>query len=315
MPGCSTALDSTDVVKAYSKPYLSFYGGDVCTNAGVKAFYDTNGSGSQLATFANDAITGYATAKMRNSVPMPLKGLAFANTLTDGGGMTAPPCIAVDSPDYNQPDTAVEWGGMPSTAVDRDYYYAGCAGNNNAAQMAASGAINVPQGARITLYIPCDLVITNNIHYVSSDATVPSYTSLSQVPSFTVIVQGNIYINKAVTELNGTYIAQTRSSGSGGGTIYTCVNGISASPAPWLDLRANCKDNQLKVYGALYAKKIRWWRMFGTMNGYGATRTEEYSATQAAEAVIDSPLRYLKQPTNTQSSNYFDSYTSLSPIL
>lgn len=270
-----------------NKPYLSFYGGNVCSRGPINTYNNsaTNaGSGSQLATFAIGVISGYATAKMRTTAPQPPKGLAFANESSFFGQLTNPACGDVDS-SYPMISSGSTWPGFISSLTSGTYL-----SNTNATMAGGS----VPNGVRATYYVNGNLTINGNITYANS------YTSINQIPSFTVIVNGNIYIDNDVTELNGTYIARGTS-----GKIFTCTNGS----ALWGNIGPNC-GNQLKVYGAFYAKDIRWLRVANSLKD--ASQNETYTNSKAAEVLVDGPWRYL---TNSTQDSYFDAYTSLSPIL
>lgn len=286
------------------KPYLSFYGGDVCSRGIVKTFNragptDYAGSGSQLATFAAGVISNaspisYTTAKMRANNATSQESLAFANESTYFGSLTSPPC-----PDLISPATITTnntWPGIGPTLASGAYRY----GTGGTSTMSGG---QIPNGRQVTLYINGDLAINGNITYTNS------YNNLSDIPSFTVIVNGNIYIDNDVSQIEGTYIARGSS-----GKIYTCADATGSTPQtnPYLfgNLGPNCDNQQLKVYGALYANEIRWFRTINSLKD--ATTTEGYATNSAAETVVDGPFRYYPHPTN---STTFDAYTSLSPIL
>src|SRR5690606_32751320 len=56
---------------------------------------------------------------------------------------------------------------------------------------------------RKVLYVSGDVVINSNIEYNTSP-----WGSVENIPNFTLVVDGNIFINRNVTQLDGLYVAQ-----------------------------------------------------------------------------------------------------------
>lgn len=307
-------------VTVANKPYFHVFGGDVsagggqtvtsgsCTNNAGAAIVGWNrgaaggyaGAGAQFAALALAAIYDTSTA-IGNSggAPTP-SGLAFANTgavgSIFGGTFGSLPCI----PNYY--DTA---GTSPLTTnnlatlsgVGR---YAG----NGPRRL--NGTVNPNQ--KTVVYVDGDVLIDGNIVYAGSGTWNPR-----SIPLFQLVVRGNIYISRTVTQLDGVYIAQP--NGASGGIIYTCANPslpataiATASPTFY----SNC-SNKLTVNGTFIANSVALLRTNGTQAR--ATASETGGSTNIAEVFNYNPAFWIPQPPITTSEELYDSITSLPPIL
>lgn len=179
---------------------------------------------------------------------------------------------------------------------------------------------------RKLLLVNGDLFIDKNVKYKNT-----SWDSVSDIPNVTVIVKGNIRIDKDVTQLDGIYVAQPKNSASGnnpddGGLIYTC----SQIYRPYLirDLRANC-GKQLVINGSFISKKVIFHRTKGsvvcderlpaTVPCTPAEPNESADSDNIAEVFNFSPEAYLtplssKLETSAPYQKY-DYITSLPPVL
>lgn len=280
---------SFDVV---AKPYFRVYGGDVL--AGAPAFggcpgLTSNkniigwnkgtaatgfaGAGSQLAAFAMRTIDGFASAGGRAS-PGPAKGLSFANTGSApyGGNFGGQFCTT----DYFAEPLSPPLSGNRTLST--------------MPPLTAGGATNY--------YVDGNVRITGPLTYPGGS------WSLGTVPSFRLIVSGNIYIAPGVTQLDGLYIAQ--------GTIYTCANGFNPMPANGT-FHGNC-GAKLTVNGAFIANRVKLMRTTGTLlqsiSGEGST------AGYIAEVFNFSPELYLTPPSTPDlEAPDYDAITSLPPVL
>lgn len=191
----------------------------------------------------------------------------------------------------------------------------------------ANSLINpIPNGQRKVLLVNGDLFIDKDIKYENT-----SWNSVSAIPNVTVIVKGNIRIDKDVTQLDGIYVAQPKNSDSGnnpsdGGLIYTCS--LTDEPYPIRDLRDNC-GKQLVINGSFISKKVIFHRTKGsvrcmellpaTVPCTPAEPNEEASSDNIAEVFNFSPEAYLtplssKLETSAPYQKY-DYITSLPPVL
>lgn len=266
------------------KPYLSVSNGDVnttkaeveeCTYAGNANHIATywrleggvnQGSRTELAAFAGGNVVDFISAALRSVAPTPKKGLTFANT---GAGIG-------------------DFGGAYGTAV-------GCNNDPDWTAPATPGANNplnsYPGGGGTRIYNG-NLTISGNVRYPGGNF------SLTNMPYLKVVIRGDIYIDKGVSEIDGIYMAT--------GTIYTCTNGSSLpNAANYLTyLKDHCANRTLTVNGSLIANKIRFWRLSGGLR------------TNPAETITYDPLNWLKELSQDDDGpTEFDSYTIMPPVL
>lgn len=161
--------------------------------------------------------------------------------------------------------------------------------------------ILIPSGAQTAIFVnDGDLYIRSNIRLADN------YTGIANMPYFAMIVKGNIYIDKDVTRLDGLFVAQPRTDGTGG-TIYTCGrdNGTSyvhygPNASSGLDIYSQC-NKQLSINGSVVAKRIKWLRILENISVSrpgDATFGEAYSpetgaGTNASEVVNYTPQMWL----------------------
>ncbi len=170
--------------------------------------------------------------------PQPAKGLSFSNVgsagdFTYGGGFGAANCM-------------LDYANAPIT--------------DNYTVSSSLPASPLPNGARLVTKLTGNLVINSNIEF----ANTGGWTSTADTPSFYVVVTGNIYINPAVTRLDGVYIAQPNATGAGG-TIYTCTNAAITGP-PGSQAEWNSCGQKLTIYGAFMANSIKLLRIGGDVS-------------------------------------------------
>ncbi len=338
----STAAESsTACSRLANKPYLSFYGNDVATGGSfpmagscgasgtgkIMAYYrdipgSSGGSGNQLAVMAKGTVDGFVSAALRTTTPTPLKGLTLANTSgTYGGGFSASPhCL----PDYfaakpATPNSTTDVFTIQSSTPDPYYIkpYSPTLSLEN------PGNNDYGPGVRKTLYVEGNLLIRGNIRYSGTWGTQ------NDIPSIYIVVKGDIYIDKSVTQLDGTYIAQPIDS-TNGGKIYTCVSSTPLfrfSPAPNTyysaskytapsgtvpaAMYADC-NNKLTVNGAFIANQVKFLRTFGSL------RDSVTPTPKPAEVFNFSPETYLAPgppPSTASSVKKYDYITSLPPVL
>lgn len=315
-----SATSATACARISNKPYLSFYGNDVfagggfsggsCnTTSGITAFTNnTIGSGVQLAALALGQITQFNSAILRTSTPTPLNGLSFANT-GPPGYLGVAHCV----PDY--------WSGHPSSVPSSAsslnitpalttgvYYYKPSGGT-----LDLKAPPGVQNGQQLVLYVDGNVNITGNVVFNGAS----SWAAINDIPSLYLIVQGNIYIQPSVAQLDGVYITQPKLGVTPSGTIYTCANGtgLFANAA----LYDNCKT-QLTVNGAFIAQQVKFLRTFQSLrNSNPLGPIAEYTSPNAAEVFYFSPEIYLAKPqlplVSGSSSGTYDYITSLPPVL
>lgn len=348
-PDCPPATPCTEVV---DHPYVKAYGGDVAAGGGFgdvcTAVYPgifaymrplgeqntRSGSGSQLASYAwgsgdESGITGFASANLRDNSHPPRasesKKLTFANFNVPGSSLDSlrpfiggkllsgdPGCL----PDYFSKMAFGEGSdniqALPLTNVTMNNLQAGKQTKFRGSLLTITGG-SLPAGKRHTTLVEGDAVITGNITY--GNFTI---SNVSNIPNFTLVVKGDIYISDAVSRLDGRYIAQPRDDGTGG-RIYTCASGTSP-----LNNYDRC-NRQLTVYGNFTAQQVVLGRTFGDieqsraregLSGLGLgtqdTRAGEVFVFTAAELYLGQPVS--RSEISPTSGNY-QSISTLPPIL
>ncbi len=292
-------------------PYFRVYGGDVVVGRGfyeaescvsnpdakIQAFTRSvngryAGAGSQFAASATNVIEQFLTASMHNpslsnEVRSP-NGLGFGNTGSssgkDAGAYSG--CIQ----DY------FDW-------VTNTY-----SGPGKAQAASSIGNVVVGSGDPVILYRDGDVHINGNITF----NTATNRDSLEKIPSFILIVRGNITIAPGVTQLDGVYIAQPQNGNPDSGQIDTCV------PGP-----VGC-TNQLVVNGAFAANNVKLNRIHGDVasadpNEAGTIQPLPANQTNIAEVFNFTPeillgLTSLNTGT-TPTMGRYDSIVGLPPIL
>lgn len=325
-----TSPEVTACDRVMAKPYFRVYGGDISAGSSacrgwsasnmpgmITAFNSTatpgKGSGTQLAALAIGAIHEFSSATGRTAAPVPPKGLAFANVSASGawgGSMGVSSCPH----DYfGTQQTDGEFTGP-------DFNVSGWNRNmRTASGVRVSGVVDIYN--QVTLYVDGDAVISDNISYALPPAPRSGW-SYTEIPNFTLVARGNIYIGSNVTEMAGTYIAQPKNisdPAAGGGEIYTCAFGMNppteaqltrVTGAPGND---NCR-NQLTINGSFIAKRVRLLRTNGSLKD--SAPNENRASTTMGERFIFSPEAWLSsaiRPIGGYES--YDAITTLPPVL
>ncbi len=295
------------------KPYFSVKNGDIsagagmsiggteCAASGVAANQNAGvvswnrgtsggyaGAGTQQGALALGLLQGFATAQGSSGQPT---GASFGNT----GGTSSQ--VNVAGGVYGG-----QFGGIGCTG---DYFK-----DVDPAKIQGSqtlGATSVPNcngsnaaACKVVRYIEGDL-------YINGDVTFSgSYASAAQIPSFSVVVRGNIYIAPGVKRLDGFYIAQASGPSATNGVIYTCATSPSIAAGLNANLGTTC-NNDLTVNGAFVARQVWLLRTAGSVSGTPA-ETFNYSP----EAWLSTP--YGNGLTQGKTDDY-DSITGLPPVL
>lgn len=301
-----------------SSEFAAFVMGLIEGNTGLNRGFYSNGisAGSKVAsrTFANNSASA-----------TPWGGLFQDNQVN---GVRQSYCI----PDYYSklPSSVIpvangSFDGTPSPGI-----YKGTAptGGNFVLR---NGEIIIDAGRRVTVFIDGNLYINNNIRY--------NLDTVNNIPKFTVVVRGSIYIGPEVTELNGFYIAQPLPQCASGvspcsnnpvtgdtGIIWTC-HPNNTDPVNYEYPVSNC-HRKLTINGSLTAKQVNFLRIGSndTADVANATTADDnlLSAintgnTRIAEVINYSPAIPLDGPffgyTNSAGQrNKIDSVISLPPV-
>lgn len=330
--GETFAEDSSNCVSIHDKPYIRAYGGDViagsafasddaCNNAGeaqIKTYRSAvvgkSGSGTQFAALAQGQIKGFMSASLRDSLPRAATGLSFSNTIgadnispdvssNDGGFYSGSPICSADYFSTTQKDgvniistNSFNIAGLNS-ADDGRQTIINAPGNSKVriSNTNAGGAFN----QKHTIYVDGDVVLSDDIIYPGLG------------PSFSLVVRGDIYIDKSVSQLDGLFVAQPRDAA--GGNIYTCTNDGNLFNTSNSELWDNCRS-KLVVNGAAIAGSVKLQRVINSLRD--SLARESYGSSKAAEIFILNPEIYLNSPVlSSDSGNKYDYITALPPIL
>lgn len=163
---------------------------------------------------------------------------------------------------------------------------------------------------REDIHVDGDAYITNDIIFQKNGG----YTDMSDIPRFTLIVRGNIYIHPDVTEIHGVLIAQPKEGVTNSGIIYTCAPQGTATNASVLnrDLFNSCNKG-LMVFGSVIAKQVWLLRTYGTV-----TPPEGGGRPTPGEHFFYTPEAWLNQPMSSSVNGKMENYnavSSLPPIL
>jgi hypothetical protein len=290
-----------------NRPYVAVYGNDIyagggygvnCTNQSkIRAFTNagSGGSGVQFAATALGQITGFNSARLRSSTPTPPDGLTFANTdPASFGTLGAAQHCLYDYYSHQDDETpASPLGSATITSFSAGKFkYSGNVTIGDG--VAPTNAVTLASGKATSLYIKGNVRIRNNIQFAST-----SWANPAQVPSFYLIVQGNIYIDPGVTNIDGVYITQpgTVTPPAVSGSMFTCANaGDPTTHQFTVPLRYTNCQKQLTINGGLQAVRVYFDRV-GSYSLRDADASENTAATsKAAEIINFTPETYLSTP-------------------
>ena len=174
----------------------------------------------------------------------------------------------------------------------------------------ASGPIDANK--RTTVFVDGNVFINSNITYANRS----TYTA-DTAPKLTLVVRGSVYIAPDVSQLDGLYIAQPKTSGANPdtadtGVIWTChTNDTNAPTDAFISLA--CR-NKLTVNGAFIAKQVNLLRANGDVAA--AANGEASSSGNIAEVFNFTPEMitggsFFNQPSSTSK---IQSLISLPPV-
>lgn len=352
IPGTTTVVppilqtNSGDIIGGcrtlVNMPYVRFYGQDVfaggnfdgeasASTGRISTNYRTPnlttgtyaGSGVEYAAFSLDLTNstsdkGFASSSLRDVGSLSNQLFDQLNFASSPKGLFGGNHIATDyfgdKPDNTQA-LATNTASL-STLATKTSYYRNTGGGAN--------VLTIDNGANFTgsktIYVDGDVYINSNIEYT------PWGADITAIPSFRLIVKGNIYISPNVTRIDGFLVAQPTAGNKG--LISTCANadGGNADPAELTTTATGIKvgaggdcSTQLVINGAIVAHKVKWLRTYKTLSDAKTGGRETYNDNNAAEIINSSPELYLGIPAGPPSSGgtsgKYDSYQALPPIL
>lgn len=329
--GFNSSPPDTCTEQVGDRPYFRVFGGDVAAggafeqngtcsttpNGSILAWYRPAsgqsgiGAGTELGAFALKNIVNFVSASMRTTAPTQPNGLSFANSGTLGN-FGSSRCVAdyFNTTQFNAGDTrrnpvngTISPGAIAVGSLNEN--------KQTIVSVPAGSAVRLVQGnlsppnLRHTIYVDGDVFISENIVY-----PVLTPTKTVDIPYFTVVAKGNIYIAKNVDKLDGVYIAQRNNAGTGG-RIMTCRDNGGGRIAP-SDMSANC-TLKLTVNGAFIAEEIYLQRTLGTLST--GVPNEPFTASNIAEAFRMGPEFYLGKPVFKEINGLYDSIRALPPVV
>ncbi len=302
-------------------PYVKVYGGDVRVGGGV-------GGTSQACAFNNAAtIKTYSTPTTGSGTQFAAISSGFIDRFVSGqyNPLGATPDIG-NAPTKltfaNNAGGSGYGGGFGSAGACYNYVEKLPDDTQTSTGATAINGHTLGVGAKEIKHVKGNAYISGNIAYNSG-----TRTSSAQIPLYELVVEGDIYIDSSVTQLDGIYVAIPTSS-SAGGNIYTCafVSGASATlpSTTYQSGPSNCK-RQLVVNGAVAAKQIKFGRDCGSLilsqaneptnlNDGGTNAQTCGNSNHAAEVFNFTPEVWIRSSSATGSTKY-DSISSLPPIL
>jgi hypothetical protein len=140
-----------------------------------------------------------------------------------------------------------------------------------------SNNTKVAAGADISVFVNGNVYIDHNITYANHNA--------ANAPRFVLVAQGSIYIDPAVSTLEGLYIAQPAASTLNSktavtddtGMVWTCHDPSTALPSSSY-IVSNCNNN-LSVNGGVIAKQVNLLRMAGDVGDNNTNPAEQFNFT------------------------------------
>jgi hypothetical protein len=320
---CPTALSS------YYQDNMT--SGGSADSGGIQAYAKSSGananggSSSQFAAFALGVIEGNAGASygFYSGGINPgdkYNNLTFADDPGWGGRFQGTARQSHCIPDYyGKKPVASPVIGTLTSGTASNAYSANGAGAPFALTGTGGGApVTIGAGKAITIYVDGNAYIDRNIVYQLTTAT--------EVPKFALVARGSIYIDPAVSRLDGLYIAQINPAdlnpvNNDTGVIWTC-HPNNTDPVLYTYPTVNCRSKLTLRNAAFIAKQINLLRVNGDVAS--ATTAEDAFGTaegsgNIAELINYSPAMVLGGPffnPTTAVSNQLktDSIISLPPV-
>lgn len=324
---CGTSVGSNYQDPSYSTPG---YTADDRTG-GILAYAKESGGGnptggasSQYAAFASGSIEGsdansygfYSAGARAGTVTRTYLTFSNFNSTSSfwggkfDGGVRQSHCI----PDYysKRPNPPPPGIGTLSSSTPSGIYAASAGAGSNYSLTSAD--VNIAPGTEITIYVNGNVYIPNNIRMTLDKE--------NNAPKFSLVARGNIYVDAAVSQLDGLYIAQPATNDAqtpsrDDGNIWTChpndTNQLLYTYA------GNC-TGKLVINGALIAKQVNFMRTNGDV--VGANNSEDslsnaLSSGNIAETVNFTPAMVIGGPffnVPPPSGLPVDSIISLPPV-
>ncbi|HVX58599.1 MAG TPA: hypothetical protein VG964_02585 [Candidatus Saccharimonadales bacterium] len=336
-----TILLSTGVVRAdtVTKSYFKAFGSDVfiggafdadASNSNCTANYqyatgaDPDAGG--IFAFAKDSggkAAGGASSQYGAFALGDIQGDASGNGFYSGGAQAG---SVSHSYSTFANTSASSWGGsfegnVPQSSCIPDYYdklssYTSVSSWNQGDSTPPDGVfkatapvgnpytlinqdVNIRNGRSVTVYVNGNVYINHNITY--------TLNTVDDVPKFALVVKGSIYIDPAVSELDGLYIAQPAGTDltADDGDIWTCHGANSDQVLYSYPAFIAACASKLTVNGSLVAKQVNLTRDNGNISS--ATTSEDALSAAQGSNNIGEVINYM--PTMVIGGPFFNPET------
>ena len=281
-----------------------FTGSDVREN--IVPGTDKRGSYSQYGLLTGDegvkdfGSAGYTTASVSNHGSACK--LSYANTSSASvscsnlSGLSPANLIKPDKGNLSTPKWPTSSTGLGSQVTIKQSMASGDYGRNGSL-IITGGSLG--KGQHIRLFVKGDVTINDDI---SADEVNPIHSSLSDIPSLTVVASGSIRVGPGVSLITGAYVA--------GGRFESCNVSIkNKAKDPALGINGACQ-HKLKVNGAIVSEYSPvFLRTFGAGNKPDDDQWNSDNISSTAEWINYTPNLWLTT-SNGSSSSSLDNLTT-----
>lgn len=280
-----------------------FTGSDVREN--IVPGTDKRGSYSQYGLLTggvgvtNFGSAGYTTASVSNHGSACK--LSYANTSSASvscsnlSGLSPANLIKPDKGNLSTPKWPTSSTGLGPQVTIKQSMASGDYGRNGSL-IITGGSLG--KGRHIRLFVKGDVTINGDI---SADEVNPIHSSLSDIPSLTVVATGDIRVEREVSVIAGTYVA--------GGKFESCKDAQNQKKTPALGVNGVCK-NKLKVNGAIVSGGSPvFLRTFGAGNDSDDDQWDTKKISSTAEWINYTPNLWLTT-SNGSSGNQLEGLTT-----
>lgn len=282
-----------------------FTGSDVREN--IVPGTDKRGSYSQYGLLTGDkngvtsfGSAGYTTASQANR-HLACK-LSYANTgivqgdCNDLSGLQSAGLIKPDNGKLSKPKWPTSFKGKLASQVSIDSLPVSGDYSRNGFLTITGGSLS--RGQHVRLFVKGDVTIDGNI---SVDEVNPIHSSLSDIPSLTVVATGDIRVEHEVSVIAGTYVA--------GGKFESCKGAQNKTADLGMRPDSRCK-NKLKINGAIVSGgSPAFRRTFGAGNQPYDGQWDPNNISSTAEWINYTPNLWLTT-SNGSSGNQLEGLTT-----
>ncbi len=299
-----TKKPSLQLIGSDSYAKDGFTGSDVREN--IVPGTDKRGSYSQYGLLTGDTdgvvnfgSAGYTTASVSNHGSACK--LSYANTSSASvscsnlSGLSPANLIKPDKGNLSTPKWPTSSTGLGPQVTIKQSMASGDYGRNGSL-IITGGSLG--KGRHIRLFVKGDVTINGDI---SADEVNHIHSSLSDIPSLTVVATGDIRVEREVSVIAGTYVA--------GGKFESCKDAQNQKKTPALGVNGVCK-NKLKVNGAIVSGGSPvFLRTFGAGNDSDDDQWDTKKISSTAEWINYTPNLWLTT-SNGSSGNQLEGLTT-----